>query len=62
MGSTTAAEAIQCHVQNSQGKRWMQYDDYETRTQEKTQARLTDFLVRPFGLQAECSSGLEMEK
>ena len=43
VGSTTA-EAVQYYVQNSQRKHWMQYDDYdETKTQEKAQARLTDF-------------------
>jgi REP element-mobilizing transposase RayT len=42
VGSTTA-EAVQYYVQNSQRKHWEQYDDYETKTQEKAQARLTDF-------------------
>ena len=42
VGSTTA-EAVQFYVQNSQRKHWAQYDDYETRAQEKAQARLTDF-------------------
>jgi putative transposase len=42
VGSTTA-EAVQYYVQNSQRKHWAQYDDYETRSQEKAQARLTDF-------------------
>jgi Transposase IS200 like len=42
VGSTTA-EAVQFYVQNSQRKHWAQYDDYETRSQEKAQARLTDF-------------------
>ena len=42
VGSTTA-EAVQYYVQHSQRKRWTQYDDYETRAQEKAQARLTDF-------------------
>jgi hypothetical protein len=30
-------------LQHSQRKHWTQYDDYETRAQEKAQARLTDF-------------------
>jgi putative transposase len=42
VGSTTA-EAVQYYVENSQRKHWAQYDDYETKSQEKEQARLTDF-------------------
>jgi hypothetical protein len=46
VGSTTTAESVQYYVQNTQRKRWMNYDDYETAKQEKekeAQARLTDY-------------------
>jgi Transposase IS200 like len=41
-GSTTA-EAVQYYLQNSQRAHWTRYDDYETESQEKAKARLTDF-------------------